>query len=114
MSIGIGVIQRITLQSGTSVTVSPFTAPSSSVPSVYTIYNNSGSGFTFNLPASPVKGQEIIIVDAALTAAAHTITINGNGKNIVAYGLSQTSIGIASNGGSVALSWDGINWAQYA
>lgn len=98
----------------TSVTsASPYTA--STTPSVFTIYNTGGAGFTFNLPASPATNQIMVIVDAGVNSGTYAITIQGNGKNIVAYGSgTNSSIQINSNGGSVSLAWDGINWVVYA
>ena len=97
-----------------SVINGPYTATGVNGLSVYNIYNNTGAPFTFTLPANPAANSMVIIVDAALTAGAHLITIQGNGKPIVAYGLSQSNIGINSNGGSVVMGWDGAQWTQYA
>jgi hypothetical protein len=99
----------------TPVDSGPYTASAISGLSIFTIYNTSGSGFVFNLPGAPAANQIIIISDAELTAAAHEITIQGNGNNICAYGVAATAnIGINSNGGAVSLAWDGLQWTQFA
>ena len=79
---------------------------------VYSVYNTSGSPFTFNLPATPVSGEIITVVDANGNAATQMITVQGNGNNIWAYNGLATSVGIASGGGSIRLSWDTIQWNQ--
>lgn len=97
----------------TSVTVFPATASSTSGLTFYSLYAGGGA-VTFHLPATPATNQTIGICDAGLTAASGTITIDGNGKTICAYGGTGSSIGIVSNGGSVILTWDGIQWTQFA
>jgi hypothetical protein len=91
---------------------SPYTA--STGANIYTIYNTSGSAYTFNLNASPATNDICVIVDAGLTSTAHTITVQGNGNTICAYGGSGSSFGIAQNGASASLAWDGTQWTQYA
>jgi hypothetical protein len=91
---------------------SPYTA--STGANIYTIYNSSGSAYTFNLNANPATNDTCVIVDAGLTSGAHTITVQGNGKTICAYGTSASNFGIAQNGASMSLAWDGTQWTQYA
>lgn len=90
----------------------PFLCPAANGLSVYTIYNTSGAPYAFDLPASPADNQIVQVLDAGLTAAAHQITINGEGNTICAYGATGSSAGIASNGGSLSLAWDGVQWTQ--
>jgi len=84
----------------------PYTATAATGEQVYTIYNTSGSGYTFNLPATPDSNELITLVDA------QAITIQGNGNSIIANGTTGTNIQIVSNGGAVRLAWDGIQWTQ--
>ena len=93
---------------------SPYTATAAAGFNIFTIYNTSGSAYTFNLPSSPATSSSIVVVDAGLTAGAHTITVQGNGNTISAYGSTASSAGIASNGGSISLAWDETQWTQYA
>lgn len=93
----------------------PVTAIVNNKQSVYVIYNTSGSGFTFNLPASPGIDQIVIVIDGQCNAASFAITINGNGQNIICYGTAtNSSVQINANGGSLSLAWDAINWVAYA
>ena len=93
---------------------SPYTATAAAGFNIFTIYNTSGSAYTFNLPSSPATSSSVVVVDAGLTAGAHTITVQGNGNTISAYGSTASSAGIASNGGSISLAWDETQWTQYA
>jgi hypothetical protein len=93
------------------VTTTPFTAPATALPTYYAIKNSTGGAFTFNLPASPATGQLASIVDALNNAGTNNITVSGNGKTISAYGSTQASVTIASNGGSLnPLVYDGTQW----
>ena len=91
---------------------SPYTAGTGA--NIYTIYNTSGSAYTFNLNATPATNDVCVIVDSQLTAAAYPITIQGNGNTIIAAGTSGSAYEIGSNGGAISLAWDGTNWVQYA
>ena len=91
---------------------SPYTAATGQT--IFTIYNTSGSAYTFNLPASPAANDVYIIIDAELTAGAHPITVQGNGNTIIAGGTSGSSYEIGSNGGAISLAWDGTNVVQFA
>jgi hypothetical protein len=110
--IGVGVIQRLIFSGATKVTTSPTTASATTPIAIYTIYNNTGGPFTFNLPAVPLANQSITVIDAMQNAASHTITIQGNGNTIAAFTGISTSTVIASNGGAVTLIWDGTQWSQ--
>lgn len=98
----------------TPETSGPVTIASGAGLGVYSIYNSSGAGFTVNLPSTPAANQVVTIVDAGLNAAAHNITVQGNGNNISGGGSLGTSYVIGSNGGAVTLAWDGTQWSQIA
>ena len=44
--------------------------------------NTTGGAFTVTLPATPTRGQFVVIVDYAGTAASNNITVNPNGSKI--------------------------------
>lgn len=90
----------------------PYTISSGAGLTQISVYAGS-SAVTVNLPATPAVNQMVRVVDAGNTAATGTITINGNGQTISAYGGTQSSIEIASNGGDIWLGWDteGEQWS---
>lgn len=110
--IGAGV--NFPLFSVTPVISGPYTATGGSTTTIFTIYNTSGSGFTFNMPATPGINQVAIVVDAGLTAGSHAITIQGNGNTICAYGTTGSSVQLNSNGAAISLAYDGTQWTAYA
>ena len=98
----------------TPVLSGPHTAAANPGLNIFTIYNSGSSAFTFNLPATPALNQIVQVIDAGLTAGTHQINVAGNGNTICAYGATGSSAGINSNGGSISLAWDGIQWTQNA
>lgn len=78
----------------------PFTASTRS-----DVISSIGSGIIY-LPASPLTGQQITVIDHDGDAGTFTITINGNGKLING----DTQGMINTNYGSVTLVYNGINW----
>jgi hypothetical protein len=44
--------------------------------------NTTSAAFTVTLPATPTRGQFVVIVDYAGTSATNNITVSGNGGNI--------------------------------
>ena len=44
--------------------------------------NTTSSAFTVTLPATPTRGQFVVLVDYAGTFATNNVTVNGNGSNI--------------------------------
>jgi hypothetical protein len=106
---------------GSGLTVTPVTVfvagnyNISTTSVILSVYNSTGSAVSLKLPASPSTGQQVIINDSGVNAGTNTITILGNGNNIVAYGsATNSSIQIIDNNGAVAMAWDGTNWIVYA
>jgi hypothetical protein len=97
-----------------AITEGPLNIPAVSGNGIFNIYNGASAPFTVLLPPNPAPNQVAQIIDAGLTAGAYTITVNGNGNEICAYGAIGSSAGIDSNGGSISLAWDGIQWTQNA
>jgi len=52
--------------------------------------NTTSAAFTVTLPATPTRGQFVVIVDYAGTSATNNITVAGNGANINGSGSSAT------------------------
>lgn len=65
---------------------------------------------TVTLPASPLPGRWITIYDATGQAAAHTITISGNGNNISAAGTSASTQTLTTAYSSMNLWFNGTIW----
>lgn len=85
---------------GVETVNAPFTASTRS-----DIISAVGSG-TYYLPASPIKGQQITVMDHDGDAETWNITIDGNGKNING----ETQAVINTNFGSMTLIYNGIRW----
>lgn len=69
-----------------------------------------GGAVTITLPASPVTGRHIVVVDATGQSAANNITVSGNGKNISAGGSSAASKAISTAYGSLDIYYNGTIW----
>jgi len=50
--------------------------------------NTTSAAFTVTLPATPTRGQFVVIVDYAGTSATNNITVSGNGAKISGFGAS--------------------------
>lgn len=76
---------------------------------------NVASASTFNLPASPVANEIVIVQDGSMNAATNNITIQGNGNNINVPNLGvETSTIINWNGGDMWFNWNGSAWGVTA
>jgi hypothetical protein len=65
---------------------------------------------TITMPASPgIIGQEWQIKDESAGASVNSITVDGNGNNIVG-GTSAATYDITTNGGSISLYWNGTTF----
>lgn len=64
--------------------------------------NTTSSAFTVTLPATPTRGQFVVIVDYAGTAGTNAITIGNNGSNINGV---ASSIAIATNRAGLTLTY---------
>ena len=65
---------------------------------------------TVNLPASPVTGRYILVIDETGDSAAHNITISGNGKQISDASSLNASIAINTAYDSKKLYFTGTIW----
>ena len=86
----------------TNVTSSPYNV----VDSDNTLKVSTASPRTINLPASPVRGRKLIIMDGTGSAATNNITISGNGKNING----SASLVISTNYQAKTLIYNGTRW----
>jgi hypothetical protein len=64
--------------------------------------NTTGGAFTVTLPATPARGDFVVIVDYAGTAATNNITVSGNGANINGV---ASGIAIATNRAGLTLTY---------
>lgn len=70
--------------------------------------NSSGGNITVNLPSSPITGKGYTIADTSGTSGTNSITINGNGFQIIGNG----SYVINSNYGELTVIFNGTNWTK--
>lgn len=73
---------------------------------VIVINKTVGAATQVNFPASPATGRVLIVKDGKGDAAAHNITVSGNGKNID----SAASVTITTNYGVARYIYNGTEW----
>lgn len=73
--------------------------------------NTSGGAFTVTLPASPVVGDQVVVVDSANSWATNNLTVGRNGSTIDG---SATDLTCNISGASVQLVYSGTTWDVYA
>lgn len=67
----------------------------------------SGNGYTVQLPASPVEGQTVVVIDSGRdVGAGNVITVEGAGNRVNG----SSSYDIDDAGGSLLLVFDGTEW----
>lgn len=73
--------------------------------------NTSGGAFTVTLPASPVTGDQVVVVDSANSWATNNLTIGRNGSTIDG---SASDLTCDISGVSVQFVYSGTTWDVYA
>ena len=73
--------------------------------------NTTGGAFTVNLPATPLTGTQVFIVDSAGTWGTNNLTIGRNGSTIAG---SATDLVCDINSVSIQCIYDGTTWNIFA
>jgi len=73
-----------------------------------------GGVLTITLPASPATGRYVIVSDSVGQAAANTLTIDGNGKNISLAGTAAGTKTITTAYKAIGLMYNGTIWNGFA
>lgn len=72
--------------------------------------DSSGNAISITLPAAPVTGRTIVVYDGTGSAAAHNVTLDGNGKSIAFAGASAGSQVLNTAYESATLTYNGTLW----
>lgn len=95
--------------SGRIVKIRLYTAATLDSTYGYVLVDTSGAPQTMTLPAAPIDGQQYQIGDGIGNASVNNITIDGNGKNILAITSAATYV-ISTDGAVVTVTYsDDIN-----
>lgn len=89
----------------------PKTANYTAAPSEAVLTDTTGGAFTVTLPASPITGSVVVVLDAGGDWGTNNLTIGRNGSTISGVAEDLTC---DISGASVQLVYDGTTWSVYA
>lgn len=72
--------------------------------------DSSGNAISITLPAAPATGRTVVVYDGTGSAAAHNVTLDGNGKSIAFAGASAGSQVLNTAYESATLTYNGTLW----
>ncbi len=72
--------------------------------------DSAGNAISITLPAAPATGRTIVVYDGTGSAAAHNVTLDGNGKNIAFAGTTAGTKILDTPYESATLTYNGTLW----